>query len=133
MLFPCKLGINKYTQEFGFIDPFYTYFIYFYVKVSTSFVSGCENHIMSFNTFKDNLLQYNHFWIFDKSLLIVTHIDSASLPDINRLVSSADNTDQKAFDTTATSLTYNKNNSGPSIDPCGTPQVVYSLVDFMAL
>ena len=84
---------------------------------------------MNFNRFKDNLLQYNHFWSFDKSLLIVTHIDSAPLPDIKRLVSSANNTDQKAFDTIAMSLTYNENNSGPSIDHCGTPQVMYSLVD----
>ena len=39
----------------------------------------------------------------------------------NILVSSANNIGNNKDDTFTMSFTYNKNNSGPAIDPCGTP------------
>ena len=45
-------------------------------------------------------------------------------PDKNRFESSANSTENILLDTVARSFIYNKNNSGPKMDPCGTPQTI---------
>ena len=49
------------------------------------------------------------------------------------LVSSANNIDMQASDTVDKSLIYNKKSNGPNIDPCGTPQLIFSVLDTMPL
>ena len=49
------------------------------------------------------------------------------------LVSSANNIDMQASDTVDKSLIYNKKSNGPNIDPCGTPQLICSVLDTMPL
>jgi len=44
-------------------------------------------------------------------------------PDMNGLVSSANNLICSSGTALLISLTYSKNSNGPSADPCGTPQV----------
>ena len=64
------------------------------------------------------------------SSFILLHKASISWPEINKFVSSANRTDKKAFDTVAKSLIFIKNNK---VDPWGTPQIIFSFVDFIEL
>ena len=75
-----------------------------------------------FRTFRDNLLHCNHSCTLFKSSFSRWHNISISLPVMNVLVSSANNTEKQNSKTLVKSLIYNKNNMGPNIDPCGTPQ-----------
>ena len=78
--------------------------------------------IWVFRTFRDNLLHCNHSCTFLKSSFSWWNNISISLPVINILVSSANNTEKQNSDTLLESLIYHKNNMGPNIVPCGTPQ-----------
>ena len=45
-------------------------------------------------------------------------------PDKNKFESSANSTENILSDTVARSFIYTKDNNGPRMDPCGTPQVI---------
>ena len=51
----------------------------------------------------------------------------------DNLVSSANRIEERIFDTDAISLMYNKNKNGPSMDPCGTPQVIFVISEGVLL
>ena len=48
---------------------------------------------------------------------------------VNKVVSSAYKINLKAWLTFMISFIYIKNNRGPSIDPCGTPVVIFCFLD----
>ena len=50
-----------------------------------------------------------------------------------RFVSSANIMGFKMLEALHKSLTYKRNNSGPKIDPCGTPQLMFLLLDCLLL
>ena len=52
---------------------------------------------------------------------------------MNILVSSANNTEKQNSETLAKSLIYNKNSMGPNIEPCGTPQLIFSRDEIMII
>ena len=49
------------------------------------------------------------------------------------VVSSANCVNLRRFDEYFISLTYSKNNSGPKVDPCGTPFVTDFMIDLKPL
>ena len=91
---------------------------------------------MGFMTLRDDLLQYNHSWTF-WTLIKSSFISFANVcklfPVKNIFVSPANNIDIQASDTVDKSLIYIKNNRGPNMDPCGTPQLIFSVLDFYAI
>ena len=64
------------------------------------------------------------------SLLAILSISSMVFPDIAKLVSSANRTGINFVNISPRSFMYAKNNKGPKIDPCGTPHVISSVLDF---
>ena len=55
------------------------------------------------------------------------------LPEMNKLESSANNNANIFVETCARSFMYNKNRSGPNIEPWGTPHVIRCLLDCTSL
>ena len=51
----------------------------------------------------------------------------------NNVVSSANKIEKSAHDTEKISFMYSKNNNGPKIEPCGTPQVICFISDDVLL
>ena len=76
--------------------------------------------------FKDNLFICNQSITLTISSFIVLIRSSGSFPDKNIFESSA-KSKNNFLDTLHKSLIYNKNNSGPNIEPRGTPQIILSL------
>ena len=70
--------------------------------------------------FSDNVLIFNHSTNLRNSLFIETVILFRLSPSIKILVSSANNIGKILSNTLIVSLTYNRNRSGPKIDPRGT-------------
>ena len=101
----------------------------FYFNIINQFIVWVKTIYWVLRTFKDNLLHCNHSCIFLKSSLSGRHNTFISLPVMNILVSSANNTEKQNSETLAKSLIYNKNNMGPNIEPCGTPQLLFSQDD----
>ena len=56
---------------------------------------------------------------------MVLIMSSGSFPHKNIFESSA-KSKENILDTLPKSLMYNKNKSGPNIEPCGTPQIIQS-------
>ena len=54
-------------------------------------------------------------------------------PSINTLVSSENKMENRKSDDLAKSLTLRINNRGPNIDPCGTPGVMFLVLDLISL
>ena len=79
----------------------------------------------------DNLLAFSHVYMRLSSLLIVVMRVSKSEFEAKRLVSSANSIVRKDWETLARSFMYIRNNNGPSIDPCGTPQDIYIYISFI--
>ena len=50
--------------------------------------------------------------------------------DSKMLVSSANKTNDKMEKELTISLTYIKNNKGPRMEPCGTPQLIWDIGEF---
>ena len=121
------------AQEFSCIYSLNVGIIDSNVNIVYTFIPGCENYVMSFRTFRDNLLHCNHSWTLVNSSLITVAIFCGFFPVKNILVSSANNIDMLAPDTVDKSLTYIKKSNGPSIEPCGTPQLIFSVLDLLPL
>ena len=83
--------------------------------------------------FKDSLLAFSHCMILPSSLFTMA-VSSCRFYELqNNVVSSANRIEERIFDTDAISLVYNKNNNGPSMDPCGTPQVIFFISEGVLL
>ena len=67
--------------------------------------------------------------IFCKSLFKISAVSAGSDPDTNRDVSSAKIKISLTI-SVVISFIYNKNNKGPSLDPCGTPAFTSKISDF---
>ena len=92
-------------------------------------------YIVGFLNIQGQLIRTQPFLYFCKVFIypITQSLDIHFWPEINTFVSSANRTDKKEFDTVAKSLLYIKNNKGPRINPWGTPQVIFTFVDFIEL
>ena len=97
------------------------------------FIPGFYNHKVSFLLFSDNLFNLNQILSAFNSTLIVCSISNIDLPDTNMFVSSANNMIKLDLHAVCLSFTYNTNNRGPKIDPCGTPQLILSISDLTPL
>ena len=84
---------------------------------------------MFFFKFKDNLFSSSQSTTFIISSFMVLMRSSGSFPDRNIFESSANNRENIFLDTLLKSLIYSKNNKGPRIEPCGTPNKTLSLQD----
>ena len=96
------------------------------------FFSGFYNHKV-FLIFSDNLFNLNQILSAFNSTLIVCSISNIDLPDTDMSVSSANNMIKLDLHAVCISFTYNKNNRGPKIDPCGTPQLILPISDLTPL
>ena len=83
--------------------------------------------------FKDNLFIWSQSTTLTISSFIVLIRSSGSFPDKNVFESSAKSNENNCLDTLPKSLMYNKNKSGPNIEPCGKPQIILSLPDWTLL
>ena len=63
-----------YAQEFSWIYWLNVSIIDSNVNIVYTFIPGCENYVMSFYEFKDNLLHCNHSWTLVNSSLITVAI-----------------------------------------------------------
>ena len=84
-----------------------------------------DNHIFSFTiVFRLNLFAFIQSETFAKCSFKVLAIDSTLLLDASICVSSANILHFVYFKQLGRSLTYIRNNSGPSIDPWGIPHII---------
>ena len=97
------------------------------IRMPTSFthIPRCENYVMSFRAYRDNLLHCNHSWTLVNSSLITVAIFCRFFPVKNVSALSANNIDMQAPDTVDKSLMYIKKSNGPSTDPCGTTKLIF--------
>ena len=70
---------------------------------------------------------------FSSSLFIISTTSAYECPSINTLVLSANKIENNKSDDLAKSLTFRINNRGPNIDPCGTPCVMFRMLDLIPL
>ena len=82
--------------------------------------------------FKESLFARNHFDSLVNSQFRVLIKKSGSLCEMNKFVSSANRIDSR-FESLFKSFMYRIKNSGPKIDPCGTPQQILWGVDLRPL
>ena len=99
-------------------------------KSSRAFVDviwGVPN-IMKFVllAFIDNLLALNQLFTSCNSSFTIFILLFMSLCEYKIVVSSANKIKSRIFDVYVISLTYNIKSSGPSMEPCGTPQMIFS-------
>jgi len=87
-----------------------------------------NNIKLVFFTFKDSLLAQNQSDSLTSSALTVRDKSIKFLLEKNKFVSSANIMNCKIDDDLTMSFIYNRNNNGPSIEPCGTPHLI-SLLD----
>ena len=94
---------------------------------------GVNNIKLVISIFKDNLLAFTKSKILNISSLTSRILSLRSVPVQNRLVSSAKSIGIKKLDTFVKSLIYKRKSKGPSIDPCGTPQLITLSSDWYPL
>ena len=75
-------------------------------------------------TLKLSLLAINHFLRFSKSEFTAAWTIGTESSEAVRFVSSANIRGFVLFRRRGRSLMYSKKNSGPKIEPCGTPHVI---------
>ena len=84
-----------------------------------------KNENFVFLTLKESLFELNHSLIFCNSLLTVEKATLMPLRSKTRFVSSANIIVFSKLEALGRSFTYIKDNSGPRINPCGTPHVTF--------
>ncbi|KAK2181315.1 hypothetical protein NP493_403g01007 [Ridgeia piscesae] len=110
-----------------------------YVPFKVMFTVGlccflCANMIkLVLFTLSDNLLTLNHISSFSSALLTVHAISPIFLVEYKMLVSSADKIILSNFDTSHMSFMYKINSTGPRIDPCGTPHLIFFSSELLLL
>ena len=77
---------------------------------------------------KDNLLSISYSLMDSSSTLSTLSISVVSFPDTSSAESSAYNMSLQ-FVAAVISFTYIKNSRGPSMEPCGTPHVMFLVPD----
>ena len=75
--------------------------------------------------FRLGLFAMSHLQRFSKPKFTAFSTSSIQLPDEVIFVSSANIRGLVEFKHEGRSLIYNKNKSGPRIEPCGTPHVIF--------
>ena len=100
--------------------------IYIQIKGLTNIFFRVLNNInLVLSRFNESIFVLSQVEIFSNSVFsIVVEIVHKSFPEKNILVSSANNTNFTIFEDIFKSLIYNKNNKGPRIEPCRTPQEI---------
>ena len=93
------------------------------------FFCGVPIIIKSYQTLIESLLALNQSVFFCSSFLIITSLLPRSLWKYSIVVSSANKTKFNIVEVFIISSTYKTNNNGPSIEPCGTPQVTFLIHD----
>ena len=73
----------------------------------------------------DSLLALNQLFTACNSSFTIFTLLFISLCEYKIMVSSANKIKSRIFDVYAISLTYNMKSSGPSMEPCGTPQMTF--------
>jgi len=86
-----------------------------------------------FFTFKDYVLQASQFATLQSSWFTDSPKIFISLWLKSKLVSSANNKNERRLELCEMSFTYIKNNKGPRADPCGTPQLTTNVSEFTDL
>ena len=88
-----------------------------------------------FLRFNDSLLVFSQSTTLIISSFIIFTRWSGFLPDTNicHYESSAKKSEKRTLDTLARSFMYNKNSSGPNMEPWGTPHVISWHVEFHSL
>ena len=79
--------------------------------------------------FKVNLLHRSHSFSEESSVFSVSIRSSRLWPWATTHVSSAYNILNRRSETFHMSFTYIIKSNGPKIDPCGTPQVMFNVLD----
>ena len=74
--------------------------------------------------FKESLLALNQFASFLSSSFLVSKNFSIFESEINKFVSSAKIIGVSLLELLKRSFIYMRNNSGPRMEPCGTPQII---------
>ena len=93
------------------------------------FPLGLNSKEYALSIFKDSMLAFSHCMILPSSFFAIA-VGSCRVYELkNNVVSSANRIEERIFDTDAISLMYNTNNNGPSMDPCGTPQVIFFIFE----
>ena len=82
---------------------------------------------------RDNRFAFNHLIMLPSSLLMTVDNLCKFFDLQNNVVSSANKTEKRTRETEAISFMYNRNNNGPSIESCGTPQVICFTSDEVSL
>ena len=124
---PTKLIINNYFQTLSKCNSFKPNTIQ--VNRNQFYISVTKYHIIWFLTLSDNLFTLNHWVNLFNSLFYCTNQSNMIFIWIKILMSSAKIMKCNKSDTLNISLMYNINNEGPRIDPCGTPQRMFRLLD----
>jgi len=92
-----------------------------------SVFEGFMNRIyLVLSMFTDSLLALNQSLRFVSSVFTVEKTNFKLDPEKKILVSSAKRTKLKNLEDKWMSLIYKRNSRGPSIEPCGTPQLITS-------
>ena len=103
--------------------------IFWIKRLDTAYGSNClferwwnNNHLV-LSTFRDNWFDINHVETFLSSTFILAKSAYVFVGQKKKLL-SGNITSIKGFDALNRSFTKIRNRSGPSIDPCGTPQTI---------
>ena len=86
-----------------------------------------------FLRFNESLLVFSQSTTLIISSFMIFTRSSGFLPDTNIFESSAKKSENRTLDTLARPFMYNKNSSGPNMEPWGTPHVISWRVDLHSL
>ena len=84
-------------------------------------------------TLSDNLLTPNHISSLSSSLFTVHAVSTIFLVEYNMLVSSANKIILSNFDTSHISFMCKIKSTGPTMDPCGTPHLIFFSSELLLL
>ena len=84
-----------------------------------------------FFIFSESLFETNHWLMFSDSWFTIWNKYLISLCVKKKLVLSANIIGSNMFEAFFKSSTYQRNRSGPKIEPCGTPQLIVSKLVFL--
>ena len=87
-------------------------------------ICGTVKTCFFFPTFSDSLFAENHSLTLINSSLTVLNNMFKLLCSKKKLISSVNIIGTSTFEELGRSFTYNKNSNGPSIEACGTPQLI---------
>ena len=129
MIFPCQTLTYEHTKEFYEFYSFKHSIIQQNVQIFTCFgrchMECTHYHEVCLEAFTDNLFALSQLVTSSNSLFINSILLLISLCEYKMVVSSANNIKSSTFEVYVISFTYNIKRRGPSIEPCGTPHVIF--------